>query len=211
MIEAINDFVGTHADSLWVLWVLFALCIIDGFFPPLPSESIVVGLAAVAVSVGEPNLWWVFLAAATGAFIGDNIAYTIGRHWLTGLNTSPRPRVRRTMAWATRELDKRGAVIIMAARYIPVGRVAVNITAGATRFPRVLFMILDAIAVLSWAAYSIAIGTVAGNWLHDNPLLAMAVAVTGGVLLGLLVERLLKLITGSPDEAVSLPDTKESA
>lgn len=212
MIEAINEFVDTHADSQWVLWVVFGLCIVDGFFPPLPSESIVVGLAAAAVSVGHPNLWLVFLVASVGAFIGDNIAYTIGRHWLTSLADSPRPRVRRTMAWAARQLDKRGAVIIVAARYIPVGRVAVNITAGATRFPRWLFVILDAVAAVSWAAYSIAIGTIAGQWLSDNPLLAMAVAVTGGVLLGLLLERILKMFTGSPDEVEPAPGrTEENA
>ena len=206
LVDAINEFVNTHADSVWVLWVLFGLCIIDGFFPPLPSESIIVGLAAVSVSVGQPNLWLVFLIAAAGAFIGDNIAYTIGRHWLTGLADSRHPRVRRAVAWADRQLERRGAVIIMAARYIPVGRVAVNITAGTTKFPRPLFMILDAIAAVSWSAYSIAIGTVAGTWLHDNPLLAMAVAVTGGVLLGLLVERLLKLFTGSPEDAGPEPE-----
>lgn len=209
MIEAINEFVSTHADSQWVLWVVFGLCIVDGFFPPLPSESIVVGLAAAAVAVGHPNLWLVFLAASVGAFIGDNIAYTMGRHWLTGLADSPRPRIRRTMDWAARQLERRGAVIIMAARYIPVGRVAVNITAGATRFPRWLFVILDAVAAVSWAAYSIAIGTIAGQWLHDNPLLAMAVAVTGGVLLGLLLERVLKMFTGSPDEAKRTPGRAE--
>lgn len=211
LVDAINEFVNTHADSVWVLWVLFGLCIIDGFFPPLPSESIIVGLAAVSVSVGQPNLWLVFVIAAAGAFIGDNIAYTIGRHWLTGLAHSRRPRVRRAFRWAARQLDRRGAVIIMAARYIPVGRVAVNVTAGATRFPRPLFMILDAIAALSWAAYSIAIGTVAGTWLGDNTLLAMAVAVTGGVLLGLLVERLIKVFLGSPDEVQSEPEREESA
>ncbi|WP_237565238.1 DedA family protein [Ornithinimicrobium cavernae] len=211
MIEAINDFVSTHAGSVWVLWVVFGLCVVDGFFPPLPSESIVVGLAAAAVSVGYPNLWWVFLAAAAGAMIGDNIAYTLGRHWLTGLADSPRPRIYRTVRWAARQLDRRGAVIIMAARYIPVGRVAVNITAGATRFPRPLFVVLDAVAAVSWAAYSIAIGTLAGQWLHDNPLLAMAVAVTGGVLLGLLLERILKMFTGSPDEPAPQKETEGTA
>lgn len=211
VIEAINDFVSTHADSAWVLWVVFGLCIVDGFFPPLPSESIVVGLSAAAVAVGYPNLWLVFLAAATGAFIGDNIAYTIGRHWLTGLADSRRLRVRRAVAWAAHQLERRGAVIIMAARYIPVGRVAVNITAGATRFPRPLFMVLDAVAAISWAAYSIAIGTIAGQWLHDNPLLAMAVAVTGGVLLGLLLERVLRALTGSPDQHTTPHETEENA
>src|SRR5699024_8597230 len=135
MLEAINDFVTTHADSVWVLWVVFGLCIVDGIFPPLPSESIVVGLAAVSASVGHPNLLWVFLAAAGGAFIGDNVGYAIGRcGGLTRGNGRPRARGRHGMAWAAQELEKRGAVIIMAARYIPIGRVAVNITAGATLF-----------------------------------------------------------------------------
>lgn len=214
--DAINEFVTMHADASWVLWAVFGLCLLDGFFPPLPSESIVVGLAAAAVSVGHPNLWLVFLAAATGAFAGDNLAYLLGRHWLTGLADSRRPRIRQTMAWAARQLSRRGAVIIMAARYIPVGRVAVNITAGATRFPQWLFVILDAVAVVSWAAYSIAIGTVAGQWLDHNPVLAMVVAVTGGVLLGLLLERVLKWLTGpphdsDPSENPNLPRTEENA
>lgn len=38
-------------------------------------------------------------------------------------------------AWARRELDQRAAAIILTARYIPVGRIAVNMTAGATGFP----------------------------------------------------------------------------
>ncbi len=211
MLEAINDFVTTHADSVWVLWVVFGLCIVDGIFPPLPSESIVVGLAAVSASVGHPNLLWVFLAAAGGAFIGDNLAYAIGRYGgLTRLNESPRPRVRRAMAWAAQELERRGAVIIMAARYIPIGRVAVNITAGATLFSRATFIVLDLIAAVSWAAYSIAIGTFAGQWLGHNPLLATAVAVTGGVLLGLLVERVLKALGGAP-HADSSPRHEEKA
>lgn len=212
MIDWINEMVTTHAGSVWVLPAVFTLCVIDGFFPPLPSESIIVGLAAVSVTVGEPNLWGVFAVGALGAMVGDNIAYTIGRHGgLTRLNHHKSRRVRDAMAWASAELDKRGAVIIMAARYIPVGRVAVNITAGATRFSRPRFMILDALAALSWAAYSIAIGTLAGRWLHDNPLLATVVAVTGGVLLGLLVDRLLQTVAGVPSREKRRNSRKRSS
>ena len=203
MIDMINEFVTTHAGSVWVLPLVFALCTIDGFFPPLPSESIIVALAAVSASVGEPNMWWVFVVAAAGALLGDNIAYAIGRHGgLTRLSHSRSHRVRDAMGWASRELDQRGAMIIMAARYIPVGRVVVNITAGATKFRWRKFIVLDFIAALSWAAYSIAIGTLAGRWLHDNPFLATAVAVTGGVLLGVLIDRLLHRFMGvAPERA----------
>ena len=202
MVDAINELLRANAGSVWVLPIVLALCTIDGFFPPLPSESIVVALAAVSASVGEPNMWGVFAAAALGAMLGDNIAYTIGRHGgVARLNDSNNRRVRAAMGWAREELARRGPVIIMAARYIPVGRVAVNVTAGATKFPRLKFVILDFFAALSWAAYSIAIGTVAGNWAHDNPLLATVVAVTGGVLLGLLVDRLLQRFAGVPPKS----------
>lgn len=198
MFEAVNEFVTTHASSMWVLPIVFTLCVLDGFFPPLPSESVVVALAAISVAVGDPNLLALFAVSAVGAAIGDNIAYTIGRHGLDRLGESPRPRVRRTFEWASRELRKRAAVIIMSARYIPVGRVAVNITAGATHYPRPRFVLLDVIAATSWASYSIALGALAGHWLEDNPLLAAALAVTGGVLLGLLVDRILQRYGRTP-------------
>ena len=46
--QAINDFILAAAGQPWVLFVVLACCIIDGFFPPIPSESVVVGLSAVA-------------------------------------------------------------------------------------------------------------------------------------------------------------------
>ncbi len=117
MFEALNEFIQQHAGAVWVLPVVTALCALDGFFPPLPSESVVVALAAVSASVGEPNLIVLGGCAAVGAFVGDNIAYTIGRHTgLARLASSKRPKIRSTMRWAERELDRRGAMIIIAAR-----------------------------------------------------------------------------------------------
>lgn len=198
MIEAVSEFVQQHAGSVWVLPVVFGLCALDGFFPPLPSESAVVALAAIAVSAGKPDLWALFAVAAAGAFLGDNIAYSLGRHGgLARLRHPERPRVKRALDWADRELSRRGAMIIVAARYIPVGRVAVNLTAGATRFPWLRFAALDLVAAVTWSAYSIGIGTVAGRWLHDAPLLAAAIGVALAVLLGWLIDRLLQRLLGA--------------
>ena len=46
-------------SSWWVFVALFALCTIDGFFPPVPSESIVITLAVTAHTTGLPNIWLV--------------------------------------------------------------------------------------------------------------------------------------------------------
>lgn len=201
MFDALNQFIQDNAGAGWVLPLVFALCLLDGFFPPLPSESVVVALAAVSASVGEPSLVFLFLAAASGAFVGDNIAYTLGRHGgLRRLRSTKKFKMSTMLDWAEKELDKRGAMIIIVARYIPVGRVAVNITAGITRFHRGRFIACDLVAVTSWAAYSVAIGAVAGHWMEENPLLGAILAIILAVVLGALVDRFLQRRGAAPRE-----------
>src|SRR5665811_2268607 len=66
------------SSSPWVYPALTGFAIIDGFFPPIPSESAVIALAAQAKTSGAPNLLLVILFAAVDAWCGDQIAYQIG-------------------------------------------------------------------------------------------------------------------------------------
>lgn len=201
MFDVLNQFIQDHAGAPWVLPVVFSLCALDGFFPPLPSESLVVALAAVGASVGDPSLLLLFLVAAGGAFVGDNVAYTLGRHGgLRRLRHTRRFKMASMLNWADHQLEKRGAMIIIVARYIPVGRVAVNLTAGITRFHRGRFIACDLLAVVSWAAYSVAIGALAGHWMEENPLLGAALAIILAVVLGALVDRFLQRRGAAPRE-----------
>lgn len=194
LMDAINVFIVDAAGQWWVYPLLFILCTVDGFFPPLPSESVVVALAAVSVSAGVPNIWLVVLVAAVGAIVGDNIAYAIGRHIGTRrFHWMRRPRPAAAFAWAKRGLDHRGAALILSARYIPVGRVAVNMMAGATGYNRRRFVPFTILAGISWALYSAGIGTLAGRWVSDNHLLAVVVSVAVAMLMGLLLDYALKL------------------
>ncbi len=180
------------ASSALVYPALFAFAMIDGFFPPIPSESAVIALAVSAHATGEPELFLVLLVAAAGAWCGDQIAYQLGRllgtERIRFLRSS---RGRRAVAWATRALQQRGAVFILAARYVPVGRVAVNMTAGAVGYARRRFMAFSAIAAVAWSAYSTLIGLVAAQWLGDRPLLAMVVGVVVGIAMGVVLDLLL--------------------
>ena len=67
------------AASPWVYLVVFAVCFVDGFFPPVPSETVVVGAATISVATGQPQLLLLIGAAAAGAVLGDNAAYQLGR------------------------------------------------------------------------------------------------------------------------------------
>ncbi|WP_255491634.1 MULTISPECIES: DedA family protein [unclassified Actinotalea] len=185
MLEGLADWVVALSSTPWVFVALYAFATIDGFFPPVPSESVIIALAATAMAEGVPNLWILGAVAAAGAFTGDQIAYSLGRRLPVGdLRMMRGKRQQRALRWADRALADRGAAFIIAARYVPVGRVAVNMTAGAVGFSRVRFTVLAAIAAVSWAAYSVLLGVGAGAWLGDNTILAVAVGVAGGLALG---------------------------
>ncbi|MFJ5861677.1 DedA family protein [Pseudarthrobacter sp. NPDC092439] len=187
--QAVNDFILAAAGQPWVLVLVLACCIIDGFFPPIPSESVVVGLAAVAATAQVPNPGVLMLVAAAGAFSGDNIAYLIGRRvgttrwsWMRG------PRMQGAFRWAGRELRKRPAALILVARFVPIGRVAVNLTAGVTGYPHARFVGLTVLSATLWAAYSVGIGLFFGQWFEDNHLLGAAIAIVCAVALGIVVD-----------------------
>jgi membrane protein DedA with SNARE-associated domain len=192
--DPVTELVLQLTASPWVYAVLFTLVVVDGFFPPVPSESVVVALAAVGIASGAPQAWLVVLVAAAGAAVGDNIAYWIGRRIGIRFRWMRRPRVRRALARSGRALRHRAALVIVTARYIPVGRLAVNMTAGATRLPWRRFWPLTLLGGGSWAVYSTTVGVLAGQWAHTEPLLAAGVGICIAVGLGLAADRLTVLL-----------------
>jgi len=187
--QAINDFILAAAGQPWVLVLVLACCVIDGFFPPIPSESVVVGLSAVAATADVPNPWLLMLVAALGAFSGDNIAYLIGRRvGTTRWSWMRRPRMQSAFRWAGGELRKRPASLILVARFVPIGRVAVNLTAGATQYHHLRFIALTTLSAVLWAAYSVGIGLFFGQWFEENHLLGAVIAIVCAVALGIVVD-----------------------
>lgn len=198
--QAINDIILAAAGQPWVLVLVLACCIIDGFFPPVPSESVVVGLAAVAATADVPNPLLLALVAAAGAFSGDNIAYLLGRRVGTGRWAWMRgPRMQSAFRWAGRELRKRPASLILVARFVPIGRVAVNLTAGVTHYPHLRFVGLTILSASLWAGYSVAIGLFFGQWFEDNHLLGAAIAIVCAVALGIVVDLVINKFRGKPN------------
>ena len=189
--DILNELIMQAIASPWLYLVLLAVTIIDGFFPPVPSETVLVAAAAVATSTGEGNLLLLGVVAAVGAAIGDNIAFWIGRRigterfaWMR------RPRVAAAFAHAQRALDRRSATLILGARYIPVGRVAVNMTAGGLGFPWRRFLPLSLVAGLSWSAFSLVIGLLAGAWIKDQPLLSAGLGIVVALVSGVVIDRI---------------------
>jgi membrane protein DedA with SNARE-associated domain len=193
--DVVNDSVLHAAWSWWVLPVLFLMCLIDGFFPVVPSESLMVALSSIWVGRGFLPLVLLVLVGSAGAFLGDQVAFRVGR--LLGHRRTKwmrRPKIAKVFEAAERQLRRRGAVLIFSARYVPIGRVAVNITAGATGFSAKRFAFLDSIGCLLWGIYSVSIGALAGNWMEHNRLVGIVISIVVAIALGWLLDRLVHML-----------------
>lgn len=189
--EQISEYVVGQAGALWVYPLVFALSGIDGFFPPVPSETILVTLASLSASAGHPHLGVVILLAAVGAIIGDNLAYATGlRVGINRFSWTRKPHARKMFDWARNGLDQRGTAIILTARYLPIGRIAVNMTAGATHYPRRKFVPRTILAGITWALYTTIMGRFIGGFFGGQPLLGALISVCFAVLLGVGLDRL---------------------
>lgn len=181
LVEAIEGIMG----SPWVYIALYAIAAIDAFFPVVPSETLVISAGVFAAATGDPNVLIVILVAAGGAFTGDHISYFIGRYGggRLLLRFGQNKAVQGATGWARRELDIRGGLVLVVARYIPGGRTATTLTCGATGYPLARFTFFDAIAALSWGVYSALIGYFAGNWFEGDPIRGLLFGL--GIALGI--------------------------
>ena len=172
------------SGSNWSYAAVFAVAVIDAFFPVVPSESMVI-VAGTLAGAGDLNLFLVILAAWGGAVLGDNISYGIGK-WV-GEHTVRRlfrhEKAHKGFDWAELQLEERGSYIILIARFIPFGRTAVTFTAGYTKgLPWHRFFRYDLVAGGVWATYAAMLGYLGGKQFEEQPwkgvLLGLAIAFT---------------------------------
>lgn len=183
------------ADAWWVHLVVFLFAAFDGFFPSVPSESTIVTLSSLWSTSGAPSIILIGLAAWIGAWTGDNLGYWIGRKvgWQR-FRFLREGKGRRAVDAADRGLQRRALLFLMTARYIPFGRTAVNLVAGAVRYPHHQFWPRSLVSTFVWAVYSCLIGAVAGAWFADHHLVGVTVALVAALVLALIVERVISAV-----------------
>ena len=174
--------------SGWAYGIVFLLAFLDVLVPVVPSEASVI-TAGVVASAGGLYLPLIIVAAACGAFLGDNVAYLVGRRFGTrATNRFLRgEKGEKTLGWAEHQLTQRGGELIVVSRFIPAGRTAVTLAAGTLGFPWRRFVVFDAVAALIWALYASLLGYFGGRAFENEAwkglILAfgLAFAVAGGV------------------------------
>jgi membrane-associated protein len=162
--------------SPWTYAVILGIAALDAVLPLVPSETAVIS-AGVLAGAGDLSLGLVIAAGAAGAYAGDSSAYLLGR--------SADERLKRTLfrggkgarrqAWAEGMLERHGGPLIFGARFVPGGRTATTVSAGALRMRWARFAAFAAMAALGWASYAALMGYVGGRAFEDNPLWGLLV------------------------------------
>jgi membrane-associated protein len=172
--------------------IAFLVPALDAILPVLPSETAVIALGVATVGSVDPRIAVLVALAASGAFVGDNLAYMIGRRFGPAVRqrffTSERGAHR--LAWADRALDRFGIWIIVACRFIPGGRTVVTLSCGLIEYPRRRFVAATACAAVIWAVYAFLIGRLGGKAFENNPWAGLLLALGAALLFSVLVEAL---------------------
>jgi membrane protein DedA with SNARE-associated domain len=172
----------------WGYLVIFAGMLLENAGLPLPGETITL-LGGYAAGSGQLNLFGVMAAAVTGAVLGDNIGYWLGRRFGWSL-------ISRVGGWLRQESDqleqlraqflKRAGLSVFLGRFIAVLRVLAGPLAGAVSMPYQRFLICNAAGALLWASTTVTLAWLGGRWIPLE-LMLQRVADAGLVMLGLVM------------------------
>ena len=129
MFQSIVDAVS---GSNWSYLIVFAIAMIDAFFPLVPSEATAIAAGVVARNrrsagrVRDPR------RRAWGASPATTSASSPDTSWASGSikRFFQGEKAKKRVLWARKTLEERGGYIIVVARFIPGGRTVVTFTAG---------------------------------------------------------------------------------
>lgn len=176
----------------WFLGVILVIALLDSVIPVVPSETTVIigGVAASGAGGGPYPLVLVLIAGAVGAFLGDNLSYEIGHRasHLVERRAAARESTRRRLAWAHEQIEERGGLLLITARFIPGGRTILTLSCGFTKQSRRWFSMWIAIATTIWASYAGILGYVFGEKFEDDHTKAFVLAFAAAIVMNVVIE-----------------------
>jgi membrane protein DedA with SNARE-associated domain len=158
--------------------------------PVVPIEAAVV-TGAVFAANGHLDLATVGVVAAAAAIVGSMLGYLIGDRAGHPLLVAKGARIGITherLAAAEAFYQRRGALIVLIARFLPLLRRWSGIAAGLSEMPFARFAMANLIGAIGWAVLWVSIGNQAGNHLDTiSRFLGGRSTIIGGAILVVLV------------------------
>jgi len=191
IVESFTDWLDKTASNWWFLLIILLIAYLDSVIPVVPSETCVI-IGGVAAGGADPpySVVLVIVAGAIGAFLGDNSAYEIGRRASGRIErrAQRRPKTKKRLDFAKRQIKARGGILLVTARFIPGGRTILTLSCGVTKQKRGWFVAWVGLAACIWATYAALLGYVGGRTFKDNHTLAFLVAFGLAISVNIVIE-----------------------
>src|SRR5262245_7726021 len=136
-------------------WAVGAVVGMESMGVPAPGETVLILGAVYASMHHDVNIWGVIAAAATGAIVGDNAGYWIGRTFGYPLLL----RYGRYIGLSDARIKlgqylflRHGGKVVFFGRFIAVVRVLAAFLAGVNRMDWREFLVANAAGGILWAA-----------------------------------------------------------
>jgi membrane-associated protein len=154
----------------WALWgamaIVFAECgLLLGFFLPGDSLLFTVGLLVTSGVIKQP-LWLACVMLALAAFLGNAVGYEIGRASGPAIFRREDSRLfkKAHVDKTVHFFDTYGSRAIVLARFVPIVRTFITVTAGVGRMDRRRYLSFSGIGALMWAIGVTLLGAFLGQF-----------------------------------------------
>ena len=184
----------------WGYGVIFVAMLLENAGLPLPGETVTL-LGGYAAGSGQLHGLGVMAAAATGAILGDNIGYWVGRRagWSLIL------RVGGLLRQSPEQLDRlreqflrHSGKSVLLGRFVAVLRVVAGPMAGAVGMPYPRFLLCNAAGAVLWAGTMVSLAWLGGRWIPFDQMMRGVIQFGLGALalvtVTLVLPRLLSLL-----------------
>ena len=178
----------------WGYGVIFAGMLLENAGLPLPGETLTL-LGGYAAGSGQMALFGVIVAAATGAILGDNIGYWVGRRFgwdlllRLGLWLRQSPE---QMELLRQRFRRHASASVFLGRFVAVLRILAGPMAGAVGMPYGRFLACNVSGALLWSISMVSLAWLGGRWIPMDRM------ITGVVQFGLGLLVLLALLALVP-------------
>ena len=183
------EWLKESSSSPWFYVVIFVIATLDSVLPIVPSETLVI-IGGVTAGSGDLSISLVLLCGASGAFVGDNLSYLLGREasdWVVKRRTRTEKGAKQ-LANIVEQIRERGGLLLITARFIPGGRTLLTLSCGVTRQPRKWFVGWAVIAAIIWSTYASLLGFIGGKSFADNHTKAFLIAFASAFSVTIVIE-----------------------
>lgn len=134
---------------------IFATIFLEDFGVPMPGETTLI-VGSLLASHSGLNIVALAAVAWTAAVLGDNVGYAIGRYAARNVILKVAKHLlinEKKISAAENAFKRRGAILVIIARFVEILRQLNGIVAGMARMPWQRFLPLNALGAGLWVAF----------------------------------------------------------